>query len=71
MPLLPPGHLPNSGIGPKFPASPALAGRFFTTESPVKPKLFHFFPLNSFYSLRRIEDLGVTNDNIVKAIPVG
>ena len=29
-----PGDLPNSGIKP---ASPALGGRFFTTESPRKP----------------------------------
>ena len=29
----PPGHLPNAGIEP---VSPALAGRFFTTESPGK-----------------------------------
>ena len=31
----PPGDLPNPGIKP---ASPALAGRFFTTEPPGKPK---------------------------------
>ena len=30
----PPGHLPNPGIEPSFPESPALAGRFFTAESP-------------------------------------
>ena len=29
-----PGNLPDSGIKPKF---PALAGRFFTIESPGKP----------------------------------
>ena len=29
-----PGDLPDPGIEP---ASPALAGRFFTTEPPVKP----------------------------------
>ena len=31
-----PGDLPDPGIGP---ASPALAGRFFTTELPGKPLL--------------------------------
>ena len=31
-----PGDLPNPGIKP---ASPALAGGFFTTESPRKPKI--------------------------------
>ena len=30
-----PGDLPNSGIEP---TSPAMAGRFFTTEPPVNPK---------------------------------
>ena len=34
LPFLPPGDLPNPGITPK---SPALAGRFFTTEPPGKP----------------------------------
>ena len=36
LPCHPPGNLPNSGIEP---ASPALTGGFFTTESPEKPKL--------------------------------
>ena len=35
LPFPPPGDLPNPGIEP---ASPALAGRFFTTETPGKPK---------------------------------
>ena len=34
LPLHSPGDLPNPGIKP---ASPALAGRFFTTEPPGKP----------------------------------
>ena len=32
-----PGDLPNPGAEPVTPASPALAGRFFTTEPPGKP----------------------------------
>ena len=32
----PPGDLPDLGIEPTSPASPALAGRFFTTEPPGK-----------------------------------
>ena len=38
LPFPPPGHLPDLGIKPM---SPALAGRFFTTESPglTKSKL--------------------------------
>ena len=35
----PPGALPNPGIEPMFPASPVLAGGFFTTVPPEKPKL--------------------------------
>ena len=37
LPFLPPGDLPDPGVGPESPASPALADRFFTTESPGKP----------------------------------
>ena len=34
-----PGVLPDPGMEPVSPASPALAGRFFTTESPGKPRI--------------------------------
>ena len=34
LPFPPPGDLLDSGIEPKSPASPALAGRVFTTEPP-------------------------------------
>ena len=37
MPLVTPGDLPDPEIEPMSPASPTLAGRFFTTESPRKP----------------------------------
>ena len=36
MPFPPPGDLPDPGIEPE---SPALTGRFFTTEPPGKPYL--------------------------------
>ena len=39
LPLPPPGNLPDPGIEPESPASPALADRFFTTEPPGKPHL--------------------------------
>ena len=39
LPFLPPGDLPNPGIEPESPASPALAGRFFITAAPEKPDL--------------------------------
>ena len=32
LPFPPPGDLPSPGIEPESPASPALAGRLFTTE---------------------------------------
>ena len=37
LPFPPPGDLPDPGIRPTSLASPALAGEFFTTESPGKP----------------------------------
>ena len=37
LPFPPPGDLPDPGIKLMFPVSPALAGRFFTTEPPVGP----------------------------------
>ena len=33
LPFLPPGDLLNPGIKPESPASPTLAGRFFTTST--------------------------------------
>ena len=38
LPFSPPGDLPDPGIEPTSPASPALAGGFFTTAPPGKPK---------------------------------
>ena len=37
LPCPPAGDLPDPGIKPSFPVSPALAGRFFTGEPPGKP----------------------------------
>ena len=39
LPFPPPRDLPNPGIEPASPTSPALAGGFFTTEPPGKPNL--------------------------------
>ena len=36
LPFPSPGHLPDPGIEPTSLASPALAGRFFTTQPPGK-----------------------------------
>ena len=37
LPCPPSGDLPDPGIEPESPASPALAGRVFTTAPPGKP----------------------------------
>ena len=37
LPFPPPGDLPNPGTEPMSLTSPALTGRFFTTEPPGKP----------------------------------
>ena len=37
LPFLPPGDLLHPGVKLVSPASPTLAGRFFTTEPPGKP----------------------------------
>ena len=42
-----PGDLPNPGIDPISPASPALAGRLFTTEPSGKPHFYHYPAVNS------------------------
>ena len=45
VPFPSPGDLPEPGIEPTSPASPALAGRSFTTEPRGKPSSFHSSPL--------------------------
>ena len=46
----PPGDLPDPGMEPPSPASPSLAGGFFTTEPLAKPHLqsplFHLGDIN-------------------------
>ena len=47
----PPGYLPNPGSEPTSPMSPALAGRFFTTETSGKPSCkreAHLTPWNLY-----------------------
>ena len=39
LPFPPPGDLPNPGMEPESPVAAALAGEFFTTEPPGKPKM--------------------------------
>ena len=47
LPFPSPGDLPHAGIERVSLASPALAGRFFTTASPGKPLKKRFHPLSS------------------------
>ena len=59
LPFPTPGDLLNTGIEPVSPGSPALAGRFFTTEPPGKP-LFYLYPYinreiyNTFHKFKNI-----------------
>ena len=41
LPFPSPGDLPDPGVETASPVSPALAGRFFTTEPPGKPSSRH------------------------------
>ena len=43
LPFPPPGDLPNPGIKPISPVSPALAGGYFTTEPPGKPCICYIY----------------------------
>ena len=44
LPYFSPGDLPDLRMEPASPASPALEGRFFTAQAPVKPSgsMIHF-----------------------------
>ena len=42
LPFVPPETVPHPGIEQVYPASPALAGGFFTTEPPGKPLLYKY-----------------------------
>ena len=43
LPCLPPGDLPDPGVEPAFPVSPALAGGFFTTSATLETRaLLHY-----------------------------
>ena len=49
-----PGNLPNPGIKPVSPASPAVAGRFFTIGPPGKPsvdKKIYIYDQSQFFLL--------------------
>ena len=49
LPFPSPGYLPHSGIEPRFPVSPALAGGFFTTVPSGKPQRDGLLPFRRHY----------------------
>ena len=67
MPFPPPGDLPDPGIEPVFPVSPAVTGGFFTTEPSGKPSekvliskkkfLIHFPLFGKILSLHPIDSM--------------
>ena len=56
LPCPPPGDLPDPGTESVSPMSPALAGRFFTTEAPGKPQLLPWTLLNGHCD-HKVKDL--------------
>ena len=52
MPFLPPKDLPDPGIEPASPASPALAGRFSTTEPLERPKMWYVCAMEYFSTIK-------------------
>jgi len=69
-----PGDHPNPGTKPEFLASPALAGRFFTTLPPGKPNKSTTFQFFKFFKkereVRREWILTVTVGTVVRETPI-
>ena len=53
LPFPPPGDLPDPGIEPSSPLSPALAGRFFSTEPWGKPPTYLYCHLRHKFVLEK------------------
>ena len=51
------GYLPDSGVKPTYLGFPALAGTFFTSEPPWKPKFFPLEKLKLLFELTFIEKI--------------
>ena len=58
LPFPPPGDLPDPGVKPLFPASPALAGGVLTTEPPGKHRILLFIYLAVLGLSCGMQDLG-------------
>ena len=50
LPFPPPGDLPDLGIELTSLTAPALADRYFTTEPPGKPPIFHTYLVQTAHS---------------------
>ena len=50
LPFPTPGDLPDAGIKPTSPESPALVGRFFTTEPPGKTRIPKMSTISNYLS---------------------
>ena len=46
LPCLPPGDLPDPGVEPAFPVSPASAGRFFTASATLETRALSHYTAN-------------------------
>ena len=51
LPIPPQEDLPDPRLEPAFPASPVLAGGFFTTESPAKLSIYLYVTSNLLYQI--------------------
>ena len=51
------GYLPDSSVKPTYLGFPALAGTFFTSEPPWKPKFFPLEKLKLLFELTFIEKI--------------
>ena len=66
LPFPSPGDLPDPGIKP---ASPALAGRFFTSEPPGKPQLNLAVLKFSHYSRKNKQNNSSSENKVAVSIP--
>ena len=64
LPCPPPGDLPDPGIKCMYLMPPALAGGFFTTNSPGKPTLVYTLLVNSFMQSRCEQSFSETSKKI-------
>ena len=66
LPFLTVGDLPDSGIEPVFPASPALVSRLFTTEPPGASNIEALYPCLDVQTIQTLETLKSTGLNQVE-----